>query len=64
MGRKYLCDNCGDEVEGPEHLTSVDAMPVRSHDDDDLIELGEFCKACFATVKRYIKDGFQKSEKT
>lgn len=57
--RKYLCDNCGVEVDQADDLVNVEVTDLL--DNDDVIEkLGDFCDDCLATLKTIIKEGFSK----
>ena len=56
MTRKYLCDNCGKEVEKKD-LYQLDAFNIE--DDDNDIDMGELCSDCTKKVRKFVKDGFQ-----
>jgi len=56
MTRKYICDNCGKEVE-KKNLFQLSAFNVEDSDDDR--DLGEVCTECLDKLVKFVKEGFQ-----
>lgn len=56
MTRKYICDNCGKEIENhnDEHW-----VVFGSHADDDDDFQRDLCPECTAKLKKIIEEGFQ-----
>lgn len=65
MGRKYVCDNCGEISDDPESLVIVELYEIdkTSGDLEHIGRFGEFCDECMATLKKFRKDGFAKGAK-
>ena len=55
MTRKYICDNCGKEVEHKEFY-QVEVLDYFDRLDNDL---GEFCEDCIRKIEKFIEDGFK-----
>jgi DNA-directed RNA polymerase subunit RPC12/RpoP len=62
VARKYICDNCGTEVQNPSELIPLGFNETRVSTEIDMaytefIQIGEYCKNCKAKIEARIKEG-------
>lgn len=56
LTRKYICDNCGDEFEDADEMTTLFFVELGDPTEIEL-EVGDYCEACTAKIHAKIKEG-------